>query len=321
LNGIVRAGDHLTIRPEPDFQDPDACPAIRASLFDMLHPEAPAPGALSLADFHLTFQSQSRTSLSIHLSKYLESMTTENPLGGTPLLAISYSGECGPAEYEIVYFTGTSSDLRRFNLALIALVRALSLSRERRDNHHTKSGSQLRIGGTSTIIDDGSASEIRNVLPNRFRGFPWFLVFQLSTDGSSYATFFQFTDGISPALLLVRNGRGDRFGCYSSDGFRNSRQYYGTGETFVFRMTPAFEMFGWTKVSEFFVSSCDDEIAVGGGGNSAIWIDRNMLNGFSEACPTFGSPALARERKFKIVDIEVWGIGVERIRKTNSSKF
>jgi hypothetical protein len=165
------------------------------------------------------------------------------------------------------------------------------------------------IGVQSTIIDDETAAEIRRAMPTRFRNAEWGRLFQLSTDGSSYGTFFQATENVAPAVLVVRTDRGDRFGCYSSEGFKNSKQYYGTGETFVFQITPAFAAFGWTNASDFFVASSDDEIAIGGGGNSAIWIDRYMLKGFSEACPTFGSPHLASQKRFRVMDMEAWGIG------------
>ena len=79
--------------------------------------------------------------------------------------------------------------------------------------------------------------------------------------------------------MILKNQYGDKIGAFIPQQLKKSREYYGTGETFVFRFTPSFEFFGWNKDSnQYFISSSSQEISIGGGGSSAIWIDGDLLN-------------------------------------------
>jgi hypothetical protein len=102
----------------------------------------------------------------------------------------------------------------------------------------------------------------------------------------------------------------DRIGVFLPLGLRPSARYYGSGETFVFRLTPRFEAFRWAHDgNSYFVSTTMEDIAIGGGDAAAIWIGKNLVAGFSEACPTFKSPQLTAQREFKVLDVEVWKVG------------
>lgn len=165
------------------------------------------------------------------------------------------------------------------------------------------------IGGKSNILSTEDFEKIRAVLPTRFKQLDWKLLFKLSEDGSSFITFFNATDRCEPIIMILISKTGDRIGAYISQQLKKSREFYGTGETFVFRFNPSFEYFGWKEDSnQYFVLSSSQEISIGGGGASAIWIDGNLLNAFSEPCPTFNSPSLTSTKKFKISDLEIWTI-------------
>jgi hypothetical protein len=73
-------------------------------------------------------------------------------------------------------------------------------------------------------------------------------------------------------------------------------------------LSPDFVVYEWSKSNQYFISSTEQEIAIGGGGASAIWIDANLLTAFSEICPTFDSPSLTKEIRFKILNMEAWKI-------------
>ncbi|KAH0790564.1 TLD family protein [Histomonas meleagridis] len=178
------------------------------------------------------------------------------------------------------------------------------------------------IGGSSTILSEDEISRIRFVLPPRFRPLNWKLLFQLTRDGSSYTSFYSSAHGAEPLIMILKDQFGDRIGAYVSKGLKMSKQYYGSGETFVFRFSSDFEYFPWreTHSNQYFVTSSDKNIAIGGGGSSAIWIDGNLLNAFSESCATFNSPSLTKQIKFKVCELEVWTL-CQRKKMPNETNF
>ena len=70
------------------------------------------------------------------------------------------------------------------------------------------------------------------------------------------------------------------------------------------------DAFKWNKLRSFenrnFVFSSTENILFGGGDSSAIYIDSDMYNGYSDPCETFGSPRLTKKKKFRISIIEAW---------------
>ena len=166
----------------------------------------------------------------------------------------------------------------------------------------------IEIKGQTHILTSEDFLSLRNSLPFRFKNSNWLLLFQMSKDGCSYNTFFQFIHNCQPILLIIKTFKNEKIGTFSTEGFRSSDHYTGTGETSVFRLTPSFEYFTWSQNNKYFIACTNDSISVGGGGASAIWIDENFLNAYSESCPTFNSPCLTSTNKFQIQDIEAWQI-------------
>ena len=167
------------------------------------------------------------------------------------------------------------------------------------------------IGGPSTILNPQIYEGIRASLPFKYRNAEWKLLYRLSVDGASYLTFYRKTEKESPVVLVIKTNSNDIIGAFISSGLKFSRYYYGTGETFVFRTHPKYEAFKWAiSNNDYFVSSTQTEISIGGGGSSAIWIDGGLLDAYSDPCSTFNSPTLTKTNHFKINDIEVWKIGL-----------
>lgn len=162
--------------------------------------------------------------------------------------------------------------------------------------------------GTSNILLSEDPTLIRRSIPYRYRNGNWNLLYQLSRDGSSYFTFFNRTQKKTPLILLISTDKNEKIGAYLSCGIHGSSRFYGSGETFVFRLFPHFECFKWSQANNYFISSTDNEIVIGGGGASAIWIDSKMASAYSGECETFASPSLTSEPNFTIIDIEVWSI-------------
>lgn len=71
--------------------------------------------------------------------------------------------------------------------------------------------------------------------PQRLR--PWRLAYSTARHGTSLATLYRRAGSTAvPTLLLVRDGSGHVFGCYTTDSWRVAPRYFGSGETFVFQL-------------------------------------------------------------------------------------
>lgn len=107
-------------------------------------------------------------------------------------------------------------------------------------------------------------------------------------------------------MLVIRDDSGAVFGCYVSTGWRISKHYYGNGETFVFKLAPDLAVYKWSRENSWFQLATSDSLALGGGGNFALFLDSLLEHGSSRPCPTFNSPALASKLQFSVVVLEAY---------------
>ena len=117
-------------------------------------------------------------------------------------------------------------------------------------------------------------------------------------------------EDVRGTVVLMRDQGGKVFGAYCTEPWRTRAGYYGNGETFVFDFAPHFRRFAWTGDNSFFMMSSADALAAGGGTNFALFVDKQILNGTSGACSTFGSPRLSSTDQFQVGVFEVWGSNV-----------
>ena len=71
-------------------------------------------------------------------------------------------------------------------------------------------------------------------LPPLMRLHDWELIYSPNVDGISMHTFYQRTKTYTNSILLIQDSKGTVFGAYINDRFKNSKYFYGTGETFLF---------------------------------------------------------------------------------------
>jgi LysM repeat protein len=341
---VVKPGDVLRVfGPPPQLSAPRP---IEALLFQSPG-GADAPGTLSLQCFCLRFEPASPSSaprISINLLGHLENATMPHPhtadvtdARGMYILVVSYLKDPYDQDsMETISFAGKNSDLVIYKFHID---RAAELAQ--RNSHYiapkpneiaarqpqsTPTSLSLRLGarpqqpiimtGKSEIFEEGHVTAIRSVLPIRFRTAPWKLLYQLSADGCSYQTLYQRTGQLTPLVLVMETDAHEKFGVYLPSGLRNSKDYYGTGETLLFRLSPAFQAFAWNRSTsnQLFTLSTLDELVVGGG-SPAIWLGPGLLEGYSEPCAIFASPRLTRHRHFRVMNAEVWRIGEESGRR------
>ncbi|KAJ8090703.1 oxidation resistance protein 1 [Marasmius tenuissimus] len=122
-------------------------------------------------------------------------------------------------------------------------------------------------------------------------------------------------------FIVQSNSGGTIFGAYVGDGLRRGSNYYGNGESFLWKYqtgTGQFSVFKWTGRNDYFALCQDDYLSFGGGdGAYGLYIDESLLNGSSARCPTFDNPPLCssvgiapgKTARFDCAGLEIWGIG------------
>ena len=116
------------------------------------------------------------------------------------------------------------------------------------------------------------------------------------------------------SVLLVRTRDGESFGAFTTEHWRVSPRYYGTGESFVFQMlnseiddeTDGVRVFRWTKRNDYFVLGRNECVAVGGGRGFALWLDEELVRGNSSRSDTFGNEPLSSSHEFEVSCVELW---------------
>ena len=71
--------------------------------------------------------------------------------------------------------------------------------------------------------------------------------------GISLNTFFHNMQGLSPSVIVVQDTNKHIFGVYSSDPFEKKKNYFGNGETFLFKIAPHFEAFHSTGANHYYM--------------------------------------------------------------------
>lgn len=195
---------------------------------------------------------------------------------------------------------------RRWSVSLPARSRLPSADRTRRRRRQRVSHVP-RLSGCSSILASADAvAPLHSHFPVRYQATDWQNVYSTMKHGISLHTFYANCAGSEPVVILIRDGGGCVFGCYSSTPWKSSKQYYGNGEGFVFTIKPNFAVHKWTRANSYFQLSNSESIAMGGGGKFALFLDSMLEHGSSGPCDTFKSPCLASSDQFDIVVLEAY---------------
>lgn len=92
-----------------------------------------------------------------------------------------------------------------------------------------------------------------------------------------------------PLLIVVLDKSDVSFGTFcTAQKLQPRSEFVGTGESFVFKCCPHFEVFRWTHQNECFALAEEACIAFGSGGGFGLWMDADLEFGVSQRCATFG---------------------------------
>ena len=166
--------------------------------------------------------------------------------------------------------------------------------------------------GTSTLLSRPLLRELNYLLPSRTVGHDLWLVYSSFVHGISLRTMYRNMEPcFGPIVFLLRDDRQQLFGGIVSCPLKVSDHYYGTGESFMFRVEASsgkVSPFHWTGLNTFFVKGDLDSISFGGGnGKPALWLDGDFYNGSSFPCPTFDNSQLSGTEDFLCTGFEAWG--------------
>lgn len=320
----------------PERDDPAVDPRpIDSQIFDAQHP---IDGTLNLNSRQVSFTPLSSTEkpITIDILCFVHSEVKPHPCeiciddeiidsNSLALISIYYLDSTSYIKnLHCIVFTGKLQELNSFQRKLQCRVTNIQnernfhpppfsyFGRVRNPNSSTPSfrlEPDVILHGDSRIFSQDDLRKIRKSFPSRYTENQWWLAFSIARDGVNFTSFESNVRRADICLLALKTSVGDRFGAFVSHGFKGSRQYFTSGESFLFTFVPEYTTYKWARTGPFFVASSPTEIAIGGGSGAAIWLDGKFLNGFSEGCQPFNSLPLASSVQFKIDDLEVWEIG------------
>ena len=94
----------------------------------------------------------------------------------------------------------------------------------------------IQLIGSSLIFHENDIDDIRKYLPFIHQNHNWFRLYALSSDGTSFTALYHSTYRSYPLILVILTNTGERIGSYLSKGIQVQNHYYGTGESFVFKL-------------------------------------------------------------------------------------
>lgn len=170
----------------------------------------------------------------------------------------------------------------------------------------------------STFISSELYEFLLSSLPNIVKGCQWTLLYSTLKHGISLHTLVRKSAAVSgPCLLITGDRQGAVFGGLLECPLKPTakRKYQGTNQSFVFTTIYGEpRIFRPTGANRYYYLCLNDILALGGGGNFALCMDGDLLNGTSGPCQTFGNLCLAHNPEFELKNVELWGF-------THASKY
>mmetsp|Transcript_24825 Transcript_24825/g.36423 ORF Transcript_24825/g.36423 Transcript_24825/m.36423 type:complete len:210 (-) Transcript_24825:217-846(-) len=183
---------------------------------------------------------------------------------------------------------------------------------------------------------------LQNFVPYNIMNSNMWMKFSLARDGASLLSLLQESRGSQNTILAVETMDGEVFGSYTSTAWKKTHGYFGSGNSFLWRMRKArstlchsvieqakieseIDVFPWTGMNEMVQSCTNRQIALGGGaleskevidgaqprqdiGGFGLTLDADLLRGTSRPCATFANECLSKKGRngFEVANVEVW---------------
>jgi hypothetical protein len=295
----VADSNNIILRFDAESRTGEPIPELQINLIGLLETKIiPDPSVSLLMNFENRWDDQSIPSLL--LMTYLQDM-----FDSSSVKTILFSAITRELDQFQQIIGRISKDLQR---RLLFQIPDLAPSKSGKKVKSDRVSDFVLIPDSPGFLDGNEIGQLRLALPMRMRHLSWERVFRASIDGVSLATMYQQSAKRMPLLLFVLTSDGAKIGAYLSTGLARVKGYTGTGETFVFGFSPGIKVFRWSQKNEHFCLASENDISIGGGGGSAIFLTDAFTRGFSSPCETFDSEMLTQKDQFDILDVEVWHV-------------
>jgi len=176
----------------------------------------------------------------------------------------------------------------------------------------------VKLSEPSGILQEKHLQRIAGWMSGSQRSRSWELAYSLARDGASMPNLLSQCRAMRKAagremadrhILVIEDSMGYIFGAYLGHPIELSSHYYGTGESFVFQISPAPKVYRWTRVNNLFFASDRFSLAVGGGGDGfAIQLDEDLDTGVSTRSATYDNEILSSGEFFRVLAVELWSL-------------
>lgn len=146
----------------------------------------------------------------------------------------------------------------------------------------------------------------------------WRFLFSSQIHGESFSTFIGRIMDQGPTVIIVEDTNGWIFGGYATDSWSLNPNFTGNDNSFLFSLRPKMRCFPATSYNDHYQylnlhqQTMPNGLGIGGQfGYWGLWLDSEYgLGECSETCTTYKNYIqLAGSKKFKIRNVEVWGVG------------
>jgi hypothetical protein len=153
-----------------------------------------------------------------------------------------------------------------------------------------------QLNRPSSFMRDVDWTALWSWIPARFRLLNLDLAFTTAEHGRHMSTLVERCRNNEPVLLLIETMSGKVLGAFVSKAlsFSHGPAFYGTGETFLFGITPKTVKYEWKikSGSTAFICITDTFLAMGSGSDFGLWVDRFMTQVTSASSVTFDNEPL-----------------------------
>lgn len=174
------------------------------------------------------------------------------------------------------------------------------------------------VGSCPRLLTEEQMLALRDHLPFSLRDNVWERRFAISRDGDSFITLLKLCQGYKNTIVVIRSMNGDILGGFVNAewGFKSKKQYYGSGQSFVFGTNStdndndAIRVYRWTGENDY-CQICDPDkrlLGMGGVGDFGWIVSDDFRYCRTGACATFGNPPLSRDLAFEIDSFECYGL-------------
>eukprot|EP01105_Mastigella_eilhardi_P013764 TRINITY_DN3132_c0_g1_i2.p2 TRINITY_DN3132_c0_g1~~TRINITY_DN3132_c0_g1_i2.p2 ORF type:complete len:307 (-),score=92.70 TRINITY_DN3132_c0_g1_i2:80-1000(-) len=167
----------------------------------------------------------------------------------------------------------------------------------------------------SGLLSDEQFDQVWKWLPTRYKVLEPSLLFTTKKDGFNLHYLYELCAGHAPLILVAKSQDGHLFGAYVPERLSvYPEHYYGTGETFLFSISPVAAKYEWSPVpptNSYFLLVEQSQLCIGGGDEGfGLSLDEELQHGSSHQCDTFHNRPLhcGVTPAFECVELEVLSI-------------